>query len=161
MLEVIALLLGATCGFALAKLFGQQLMLVLYHSPFRFWRPYIVLYERLDSQYSYELLGGDKLFEDHKAFINLHEKQKRQANERFKRLWGTHAFKLAKVYGLVLLVALALFWSASWIFIVSFIVVQLISLSYDRYVKKQDLDLYVTLMLKFILMESENEGSAS
>ena len=144
---------GAISGFALARLFGQQLMLVLYHAPFRFWRPYSTLYERLGTQYSYELLGGNKSFKNRQAFTSLHEKHRYQVNDRFKRLWNAYVTKIAQSYLLVLLVALVLLWGVYWPFIVSFVLVQLISLSYDRYAKNQDLDLHVTLMLSLLISE--------
>lgn len=159
--ELIALLVGVTSGVLLVKLYGQILMLVLYHFPFRFWRPYSVLYEKLDSEYSYNLLGGDKLFKNFREFIHLHEKQRDRFNDRFRRLWDAYALKIVLAYSLVLLAALALFWSVYEAFIVSFMIVQLVGMFYDRYAKNQDLDLYVTLMLKLILTEPRDERTAS
>ena len=54
-------------------------------------------------------------------------------------------------YGLVLLVALGLFWSVFWAFIVPFLLVQFVAFLRIYFVKKYRADFFASLMVSLLL----------
>ena len=129
-------------------------MTIFYHAPFRFWRPYLSLYDGLESLYSYELLGGEERFKSHQAFLTKYRALRPHADDHFKRLWNGYARQIGLVYGVVLFVSLGLFWSIYWAFIGPFLIVQFVVLADLYFVKRYRADLYVSLVLSLILLKT-------
>ena len=151
MFEIVVTTVGVIAGCTLAKIHSRQLMLLFYHFPFYFIRPYLYLYDRLESQYTYELLGGGERFKSYKAFQGIFQDKRTYVTEQFRSLWSTYAMQAGRDYGLVLLVALGLFWSVFWAFIVPFLLVQFVAFLRIYFVKKYRADFFASLMVSLLL----------
>lgn len=150
-----AILAALLSSYYLSALHSRQLLILFYHLPFRFWRPYTLLYDGLESTYTYELLGGKQRFKSHTAFLNDYRKLRLHVAERFRGLWSLYARRTGRDYGLVFLVALGLFWSVWWLFAFTFLVVQAVALLYMRYVNKCDIDLAVSAVVSLLLHDEQ------
>lgn len=151
MFEIVVTTAGVIAGRTLAKIHSRQLMLLFYHFPFYFIRPYLYLYDRLESQYTYELLGGGERFKSYKAFQSIFQDKRTYVTEQFRSLWGVYAKQVGRDYGLVLLVALGLFWSVFWAFIVPFLLIQTVAFLHVYFVKKYRADFFASLMVSLLL----------
>lgn len=150
-----AILAALLSSYYLSALHSRQLLILFYHLPFRFWRPYTLLYDGLESRYAYELLGGKQRFESHAEFLSNYRQLRPHVTERFKGLWSIYARRAGRDYGLVFLMALGLFWSVWWLFAFTFIVVQAVALLYMRYVNKCDIDLAVSAVVSLLLHDEQ------
>lgn len=155
MFELLALVTGAATNYGLARIHSRQLLMVIYHAPFRFWRPYLALYDRLESRYTYELLGGKKRFGDYQVFQRKYDESRPHASTDFVRLWNTYALQITRNYMVVLLVGLAVFWKAWWVFCLAFFLVQLVLIAHLRFIKHQDADMFVSTMASLLLSRSD------
>lgn len=129
-------------------------MAVFYHAPFRFWRPYLALYDGLQNLYSYELLGGEKRFKSHQAFLVRYRNLRPHITKRFRRLWNDYAKRIGLIYGIVLLVSLGLFWSVYWAFIGPFLIVQFVTFAHIYFVKNYRASFFALGVIS-ILLENE------
>lgn len=152
-IATIAILAALFSSYYLSALHSRQLLILFYHLPFRFWRPYTLLYDGLESTYTYELLGGKQRFKSHTAFVNDYRKLRPHVAERFRGLWSLYARRTGRDYGLVFLVALGLFWSVWWAFIVPFLLIQFVALFYLRFVRNYRGDFFANLMVSLILAQ--------
>ena len=153
LLVVISVLAGLISSYYLAVIHSRQLLMVIYHTPFRFWRPYFALYDGLENRYTYELLGGSKRFKSHRAFLAEYQTLRPNVIKRFRSLWNTNAKQIGRDYGLVLIVALGLFWSVFWAFIGPFLLVQLAAILRIHYVKNYRADFFAALLVSLMLSE--------
>ena len=140
----------------LANIHSRRLLIVIYHAPFRFWKPYLALYDRLESRYTFELLGGKKRFGAYYAFTAKYDELRPQAQGRFRRLWDVYAWQIGRDYGVVMLMSSLLFWKVWWVFSGTFLLIQAIVLFHLRYVKHYDVDLGVTTVVSVLLQDEQN-----
>ncbi len=152
-IATLALLAGSISSYYLAVIRFRQLMVVIYHLPFRFWQPYTALYDALEDRSTYELLGGKERFKSHRAFLSMYHARRPFVAEQFRSLWGVYAKQVGRDYGLVLLVALGLFWSVFWAFIVPFLAIQLVTFLRLHLVQNYRADFFATLLVSLMLSE--------
>jgi hypothetical protein len=150
---VISFLVGLMSSYYLAIIHSRQLLMVIYHAPFRFWRPYLALYDGLENKYTYELLGGSKRFKSHQSFLAEYQALRPHATERFRSLWNAYAKQVGRDYGLVLLVALGLFWSVFWAFVIPFLAIHLVAFFRLHFVQNYRADFFATLHVSLMLSE--------
>lgn len=148
---LLAIIVGLISSYYLAVIYMRQFMTIFYHTPFRFWRPYLALYDRLESRYSYELLGSEKRFKSHRAFLATYRALRPYAAGHFRRLWDGYARRIGLVYGAVFVVSLGLFWSVYWAFIGPFLIVQGMTFAHLYFVKQYRADFFASLVLSLIL----------
>lgn len=154
MLVGFGILAGLISSYYLAVIYSRSFMMIFYHAPFRFWRPYLALYDGLESRYSYELLGGEERFKSHQAFLAKYRALRPYAPERFRSLWNEHARQIGLAYGTVHLVSLGLFWNVYWAFIGPFLIVQLVALAHLYFVKRYRSDFFGTLIVSILFERS-------
>lgn len=159
-LMTLAALSGIISSYYLVVIRLQQLMVVIYHTPFRFWVPYLSLYEKLETRHTYELLGGKERLKSHKDFLVRYQAMHPYATGHFKSLWDVYARQIGRDYGLVLLVALWLFWSVFWTFIGPFVTVQLLAFLHIRFVKNYRADFFASLTVSLMLAKASRTRSA-
>lgn len=145
------ILAGLVSSYYLAIIYSRSFMMIFYHAPFRLWRPYLALYDGLESRYSYELLGGEERFKSHQAFLAKYRALRPYAPERFRSLWNEHARQIGLTYGVVLLVSLGLFWSVYGAFIGPFLIVQFVALAHLYFVKRYRANFFASLMISLLL----------
>ena len=143
----LATLAGTVAGYYLATIHSRQVMILIFHLPFRFWRPYLTLYDGLESHYTYELLGGKERFKSHKEFLNKYRKQRQYVTNRFRRLWNAYAKQVGRDYGVVLIVGLGLFWRVWWAFLGPLVLVGIITFTYGYIAKKYRPDFLACVLL--------------
>jgi hypothetical protein len=146
---IVAPVTGIVTGLVLARLRFQYLLLVLYHTPYRFWRSYSELYEEAETTFTYEMIGSKK-FKNSKDFLVQYRKLKPRIETRFKRLWDKYAYFVVRDYGIVLAASGLLFFYYYLAFIVPFVLVQLGYLVYTGSCKRYDLELFTVLMLSML-----------
>jgi|JI10StandDraft_1071094.scaffolds.fasta_scaffold321343_2 hypothetical protein len=152
-MATLALLAGSISSYYLAVIRFRQLVLVVYHIPFRFWQPYTALYDALEDRSTYELLGGKERFKSHKAFLSMYRDKRSIVTGQFRSLWNAYAKQVGRDYGLVLLVALGLFWSVFWAFIIPFLVIQLVTFLRLHLVQNYRADFFAILLVSLMLSE--------
>lgn len=160
-LIIAALLSGLISSYYLAAIHSRQLLMVIYHAPFRFWRPYLALYDGLENKYTYELLGGLKRFKSHRAFLAEYQALRPNITKRFRSLWNTNAKQIGRDYGLVLIIALGLFWSVWWAFIGPFLLVQLAAFLHIRFVKDYRADFFASLVVSLMLSKQSERNTTT
>ena len=138
MLIVLAVLFAVITSAYLSSKYTRLLLVVIYHLPFRFWQPYLALYDRLENHYTFELLGGERRFKSYEIFLSEYNTIRPTAIERFRTLWNLYALHIGRDYIIALVIALGVFWRIWWVFAGSFLLVQLLALSYQRLYKQQD-----------------------
>lgn len=152
--DAITVILAIVCGLIasgyLVLVRFNQLMMVIYHAPFRFWRPYLALYDGLENKYTYELLGGEKRFGSHTKFLKKYRSFRPEATKRFKALWDSYARKVGRDYGLVLIVGLALLWSVWWAFIVPVLIVIVVRFFLNYFLQKNGPTFYAETVLSIL-----------
>lgn len=154
LLATISILCGFITSYYLVIIHSRQLALVAYHVPFRFWQPYLALYDRLECKYTYELLGGSMRFKSYRSFLNEYNALRPNVTNQFRSLWNRHTMQIGRNYGLVLIVALGLFWKVWWLFMLSFMLVQLASIVHLQFIKRQDTQIISNLMLSLLMAQS-------
>ena len=155
MLELLALITGAATSYSLARIHSRQLLMVIYHAPFRFWRPYLALYDRIESPYTYELLGGEKRFGDYRSFQRKYDESRPHISADFVRLWNTYVLQITRNYMAVFAFSLAVFWRAWWVFCLAFFLVQLALIAHLRFIKYQDAGMILSTMISILLSRGD------
>lgn len=153
LLIALGIIAGLISSYYLAVIRFRQLMVIAYHLPFRFWRPYTARYDALENRSTYELLGGKERFKSHRAFLSMYRARRPFVTEQFRSLWNAYAKQVGRDYGLVLLVALGLFWSVFWAFIAPFLVIQLVTFLRLHLVQNYRADFFATLLVSLMLSE--------
>lgn len=134
LLIIASAVVGSIASYYLASLRSRQLLILIYHLPYRFWRSYRELYESFETKFTYEMIGR-KNYKNHQYFLVQYNKRKMHVEERFKTLWNKNAYFIIRDYGLTLTVSMALFWNNYWAFIIPFVLVQTGHLIYVRFYK--------------------------
>lgn len=150
-LVVIAVIAGGVVSYYLAVIRMKQAVIVVTHARFYLSNSYFSLYERLQSHYSYELLGSRDRFGSFAKYATQHDRVGRTANQRFKKLYGVYSAKTIRDYGLCLIASLVLFWPVWVAFIITFLAVQVIYLTYLRVHQNYNLDTLTTLVYGLVL----------
>lgn len=148
-LTIIPVTAGILVGYYLVVIRSRQLLLVLYHLPYIFWRSYKDLYDATGTKFTFEMIGR-KRFKNHKDFLIQYEELSQQSETRFKAIWGKHAYFIIRDYGIVLAVSTALFWHNYYAFIGPFILTQIIYLLYLHFYKKYDFYIFKIMMIELI-----------
>lgn len=151
---VLAVSFAVVTSAYLSSKYTRLLLVVIYHLPFRFWRPYLALYDGLENRYTYELLGGEKRFKSYKIFLSKYHEIRPTALKGFKALWNTYALEIGRDYIIALVIALGVFWRIWWVFAGSFLLVQLLALSYQRLYKQQDPALVSCAVISILLQRN-------
>lgn len=154
MLIILAVLFAVITSAYLSSKYTRLLLVVIYHLPFRFWRPYLSLYDGLENHYTFELLGGERRFKSYEIFLSEYHTIRPTAVERFKALWNTYARQIGRDYIIAFVIALGVFWRIWWVFAGSFLLVQLLALSYQRLYKHQD-PAFLSCVVISILLQKE------
>lgn len=142
---------GFISSFCLGIIHSRRLLMVVYHLPFRFWRPYLPLYDELGTRNTYELLDGPNRFGGHSAFMRYYAVLRPQATSRFEALWDASVRHAGRDYIIVLVMSIALFWAQYGAFIGPFLIVQLVAMGYLRIVKRRGIDFFSMLVLGILL----------
>jgi hypothetical protein len=150
---VVSALVGFISSYYLAAIHSRQLLVVIYHVPFRFWRPYLALYDGFENKYTYELLGGSTRFKSNRSFLDDYQALRPYATERFRKLWDAYAKHIGRDYGLVLLAALGLFWNVFWPFIVPFLVIQLIAFLRLHFIQNYRAGFFAVAMISVLFAD--------
>lgn len=153
-LGIAALASGLLASYILARDYSRRYLMLIYHAPFRFWRPYLALYDGLNTDYTYELLGGADRFKDYSRFSCLYREKRPHVTGHFTRLWDTYFKQIVVSYGLTVIVSLVLFWSVWWQFVGPFVLVQLATFIYERIFHHQD-PAFVSCGLLSILLQDD------
>lgn len=154
MSAIVALTAGILFSSYLAVVRLRQAMIVTYHAPFRFWRPYLRLYDGLENGYNYELLGGEKRFGSRSAYHGEFQKLRPGVTHQFCELWDKYALGIIRSYGLALAISLVLFWGVWWVFLLSFMALQLCAFMYLYFRKKYHAHYFASLMLSLLFERS-------
>lgn len=70
---------------------------------------------------------------------------------RFRMLWNEYAKQVGRDYCLVFLVALGLFWSVYWAFVLPFLAIHTFAIIYLYFVKKYHADYFSVLLISILL----------
>lgn len=153
MMWILSVASGIISSYLLACVYSRQLLVTLYHTPFRFTHSYLDLYDKLENRYTYKLLGGSKHFKSYKAFLRMYQDRRPFVAMQFRGLWNTYAKQIGRDYGLVLLVALGLFWSVLWAFVIPFLAIHLVAFFRLHFVQNHRADFFATLLVSLMLSE--------
>lgn len=137
-----AVLTGLLSGILLSRFRVRQLVLLIYHLPYRFWRHYGELYDTVCNELQKDLL-------------NSYHKPQPRAQSHFKNLWDAFALQVGRDYIVVVLASLALFWSNYVAFILPFVLVQTIYAGYLYFYKQYRLDFFAILMIGLLIKQSK------
>lgn len=80
----------------------HRAMLLAYHLPFRFWRSYSVLYDAVESRFTYDMISkpSEETFAD---FLRRYDIARPHAVSHFKAIWDSLALQVGRDYAIVLI----------------------------------------------------------
>jgi hypothetical protein len=148
--SILALCAGLLLGLLFSRFRLKQVLLLAYHTPFRFWHSYEELYDAAESRFTYEMIDDDSS-KSHVDFLSSYQEFQPQAESSFKKLWNTFAWQVGRDYGIVFVVSLLIFWNNYFIFLVPFMSVQAIYFMYLYFHKHHRFDFFALLMISMLL----------
>jgi len=152
---IFAVMSGTLIGYLIVSARLTQILLVFYHVPYKLSGKYYIFYEVLENSLTYEVIGR-RQFKSQIKFLKHYDKYKPNINEHFNMVWNHHAFGLLKVYGLVMIISVVLFWYDYLFFIIPYIFIQLVYSFYSILFKGNGETTYIYLMLETILNKSDS-----
>lgn len=156
LLLMVAGLVGFVSSYYLAVMYSRLIMLLIYHVPFYVGRSYLNLYDALESEETYKVLGGSRRFKSRAQFAKQYDDVRRDVDDRFRKEWNAYAVSIGRPYGVVIGVSIILFWWCYWMFLIPFVVVQAAGLAYLWLVKKKRSGFFATLMIGIVLADQSN-----